>query len=326
LPDNKASLYRWSQKLDSLAKSTAQVEDLSFWVQILNNPDARTFKIPLDRRRDTVRSSRQFNTFLPTSLVSTMLTTVCTKFRAQLNDIFITALVLALATWRCNRGEKTVSVVLELEGHGRECLADDIDLSRIVGWFTATYPVHFEIEDLDLADAWCGGPTLGKALKRFKERLRNVSKKGLGYGLLRYLNDQTATAFASVSSPDIRFNYLGHFAAAEETDWSIRDDIELGDDPNMPMSHALMVDVLTLERRSGCTVNCVWSWAPAVISEDDVRGICQAWMHLLEAVAQHCMEPEAGGLTPSDVPLVSINQDEIEFLRERMRRRLIARP
>jgi non-ribosomal peptide synthase protein (TIGR01720 family) len=84
------------------------------------------------------------------------------------------------------------------------------------------------------------------------------------------------------------------------------------------------MDVLTLERRSGCIVKCVWSWAPAVISEEEVREICQAWVHVLEAIVRHCMEPSSGGLTPSDVPLVSINQDEIEFLRERMRQRLLA--
>ncbi len=323
LPDNKTSHYRWSQELYNRAKGE-QAGDVSFWLRMLTGPDARLFKVPLDRCRDTVRNAGQCVTFLPAPLVSAMLTTVCNKFRAQMNDILVTALVLAIAKRRCHQGETPASVVLELEGHGREPLADDIDLSRAVGWFTITYPVEFELRDLSLQDAWSGGPALGKALKRVKETLRNTAKKGLDYGLLRYLNEQHTTAFASVPPPDVRFNYLGHFVAAEETDWSIRDDIELGEDPNMPMSHALMLDILTLERRNGCTVKCVWSWAPAVVSEPEVRDLCQSWTHILDAIVRHCMEPNSGGLTPSDVPLVSINQDEIEFLRKRVRQRLLA--
>ena len=34
---------------------------------------------------------------------------------------------------------------IELEGHGREEIADDIDISRTVGWFTTLYPVTLEI-------------------------------------------------------------------------------------------------------------------------------------------------------------------------------------
>ena len=106
------------------------------------------------------------------------------------------------------------AVLLDLEGHGREELlgrdglsqvsgrdevSGDIDLTRTVGWFTSLYPVRLDPGPLDLEEALAGGPALGRALKTIKEQLRAVPGKGLGYGLLRYLNAETAAALAGAA-------------------------------------------------------------------------------------------------------------------------------
>ena len=57
-----------------------------------------------------------------------------------------------------------------------------------------------------------GGPALGRALKVIKEQLHAVPDRGLGYGLLRYLNPQTAARLSGLARPQIGFNYLGRFA------------------------------------------------------------------------------------------------------------------
>ena len=46
--------------------------------------------------------------------------------------------------------------------------------------------------------------------------------KGLGYGLLRYLNGETAAELAGLSAPQLGFNYLGRFAAGggDGADWA----------------------------------------------------------------------------------------------------------
>ena len=67
-----------------------------------------------------------------------------------------------------------------------------------MGWFTSLYPVRLDPGLLDLEEALSGGPALGRALKTIKEQLRAVPGKGLGYGLLRYLNDATATELAGL--------------------------------------------------------------------------------------------------------------------------------
>ena len=88
----------------------------------------------------------------------------------------------------------------------------DIDLTRTVGWFTSLYPVRLDPGPLDLEEALSAGAPLGRALKTIKEQLRAVPGKGLGYGLLRYLNAETAAKLAGLPAPQLGFNYLGRFA------------------------------------------------------------------------------------------------------------------
>ena len=100
---------------------------------------------------------------------------------------------LVPAAWPRRSGH---AVLLDLEGHGREEVFADVDLSRTVGWFTSLFPVRLDPGALDLEEALAGGAALGRALKRIKEQLRALPDNGLGYGLLRYLNAQTAPQLA----------------------------------------------------------------------------------------------------------------------------------
>jgi len=98
------------------------------------------------------------------------------------------------------------TVLLDLEGHGREEILDDVDLSRTVGWFTTIKPVLLVVEDERGTEG---------ALKSIKEQLRALPARGIGYGLLRYLRDDEAGArLRALPRAEISFNYLGQFDAS----------------------------------------------------------------------------------------------------------------
>src|SRR5260370_17772098 len=91
---------------------------------------------------------------------------------------------------------------IDLEGHGREGLFPELDLSRTVGWFTTSFPVRLRLE----------GEGPGEALKAVKEQLRRVPGRGLGYGVLRHLGP--AEVRERLGRPPVarlRFNYPGRF-------------------------------------------------------------------------------------------------------------------
>ncbi len=88
-----------------------------------------------------------------------------------------------------------------MEGHGREELFDNLDVTRTVGWFTSLFPVRLTPE-----------VSLDGSIKAIKEQLRGVPHKGIGFGVLRYLGDEASrAALSQLAVPRITFNYLGQF-------------------------------------------------------------------------------------------------------------------
>src|SRR5262249_29027459 len=217
---------------------------------------------------------------------------------------------------RRGRDGGRAAVLLDLEGHGREEVCADVGLSRTVGWFTSQFPVRLDAGGLDLEEALAGGEALGRALKSIKEQLRALPDHGLGYGVLRYLNPQTGAQLSDFAAPQLGFNYLGRFAAPAAADWSVAGDaVRLGaGDAAMPLAHALEVNALTLDGAEGPGLTANWSWAPALVSEAEVRDLAERWFAALAALVRHADAPGAGGRTPSDLPLVTLTQAEIERL------------
>ena len=267
--------------------------------------------------RDINGTAGRLTLTLPAALTGALLTRVPAAFHGGINDVLLTGLVLAIADWCRRRGRGSSSaVLLDLEGHGREEMFADIDLSRTVGWFTSLFPVRLDPGALDVEEAMAGGGALGRALKSIKEQLRALPDNGLGYGLLRYLNPQTAAQLAGFAAPQIGFNYLGRFAASAAADWGgAGEAVRLGaGDPAMPLGHCIEVNALTLDEREGTRLTATWSWAPALVAEAEVRDLAQCWFAALEALVRHAAAPGAGGRSPCDLPLVSLSQAEIERL------------
>ncbi len=127
---------------------------------------------------------------LDESATEKLLTRCHHAYHVDINDILLTALSLALGK-EFGLGK----VLLNLEGHGREPIGVDTDVSRTVGWFTTVYPVAFDV---------CLTSDVIRQLVSVKETLHRVPAKGIGYGILRYL-----TGKAYVLTPQITFNYLG---------------------------------------------------------------------------------------------------------------------
>ena len=74
------------------------------------------------------------------------------------------------------------------------------------------------------------------------------------------------------------------------------------------------VNALTLDGADGATLTASWTYAPALLTEEEVRDLAQRWFRALEALVRHAEQPNAGGRTPSDLPLVALSQAEIEGL------------
>jgi non-ribosomal peptide synthase protein (TIGR01720 family) len=315
------SYRRWAHELAADARSVSRMAELAHWRRTLEQPSLRLFEGSLVAERDVAGAARHVTLELAASVTGPLLTTVPAAFHGGINDVLLSALALAVAAWaRRHRRPGGPAVVLDLEGHWRAESFAGVDLSRTVGWFTSLYPVRLDADGLDLDEALAGGPALGRAVKRFKEQLRAVPDGGLGYGLLRYLNAETATVLAGCAAPQLGFNYLGRFAGGGAGSAAFDPAPEAGalgggGDPAMPVPHGVEVNALTVAGPDGGAVlRATWSFAPALIEGSAVEDLARGWFAALDALVRHAAQPGAGGRTPSDLPLIALSQAEIERL------------
>ena len=310
------SYRRWAEQLHAHANERTDKE-LLFWQGVQRDIAPLLPGAGLDSKRDTVGTAGYFHVSLPAETTEALLTTVPASFHGQINDVLLTALAMALGRWRGTNQ----AVVIELEGHGREeQIFSGIDLSRTVGWFTTIFPVRLNLSDIDLNEAWRGGEALGDALKSIKEELREVPDSGIGYGLLRYLAGTSTT-----ETPHLGFNYLGRFHTPRAADWEMTPEAEGlggGADPKMPLSHLLELSAITLDRPEGPQLIAYWTWASALFSESRIRELAHIWFDALTLLAEHAGKQKVARLTPSDLPLLSLSQLEIDRLEENLVRKV----
>ncbi|MFD5068837.1 condensation domain-containing protein, partial [Streptomyces sp. NPDC058369] len=325
LPAATTSYRRWSQLLAEQAHAPARLSELPLWEEVLRTPDPQLGYRPLDPFLDTADGTRTLTTQLPATWTKPLLTTVPGAFHAGVDDILLTALALAVNARRDRRTrglDPDTAVLLDLESHGREQLADHIDLSRTVGWFTSLHPVRIDPGPLDVRDpARIDAALVGRAVKRVKEQLRTVPDHGVGHGMLRHLNPATGPRLAA-PAPQIGFNYLGRYAApgrAAAGDWEVLLDAggPRSQDPGMAVHHVLDINAHTEDLPDGPRLVARWTWPSDLLKEEDVGALAEAFNRALRALAEHAGQPGAGGYTPSDLPLVSLNQAQIDRLQNK---------
>lgn len=301
-PPPGTSFRQWALLLER--EAVERSAELDLWLRTLDNPGPLAGRLLGSRRPDaaldTVGAMRHLTRELPADITADLLTTVPAAFHAGPEDVLLAALTAAFARRTGHR-----AVLLDIERHGREEIADGVDLSRTVGWFTSVVPARLDLTDVDLDDR-------AQVLKAVKEQLRSVPDHGIGHGLLRHLNPETGPVLAALPAPEIGFNYLGRTTREADADWSVAPETPPGlgaaHDPGLPVAHGLEITAATT---GDGRLTATWSWAPGIWSEDDVRALADLWH--AELAAQADGRPE-GGHTPSDLPLVAMSQAEIDEL------------
>src|SRR5262249_49420304 len=122
---------------------------------------------------NTLASVSSINNQLSAEDTAALLHDVPKVYHTEIIDILLTSLTVTLSQWTGSD-----SILINLEGHGREQIIEGLDVSRTVGWFTAIFPVRLKLKQ---------GCNPGQAIKSIKEQLRQITKHGIVFGLLRYL-------------------------------------------------------------------------------------------------------------------------------------------
>ena len=287
------SWQAWAEKLHTYAQSPALKSELAYWKSALQ-PMALPCVNP--QGENSVGNAKRVELRLPAEETQQLLQRAPAAYRTQINDLLLAALAQTLCRWTAS-----AHALIELEGHGREDLFDDIDLSRTVGWFTSRFPVC--LTSMQEAAA---------TIKSVKSQLRAIPQKGIGYGLLKYLGDAEArTALDALPQPQISFNYLGQFEQTQGQGVFSLATESTGQNRAAANRRSHWIDIVG--RVADGTLEFTWIYSPAIHDAADIECLAQDYLTDLRALIAHCVNAE-GGATPSDFPLTDITQAELDRL------------
>ncbi|WP_433609984.1 amino acid adenylation domain-containing protein [Prescottella agglutinans] len=295
------SLKEYAELVTAHAQQPMRLRELAHWKEI-TTPGAEL--VPSAQGDATIGTGSSRTVRLSTADTEAVLTAVPALAHADVTDVLVTALRVAVTRWFAEQGRAS-DLLIDLERHGREELAAGVDLSRTVGWFTNITPVRLP-----------GGTEGLDALKSVKESLRAAPDGGIGYGMLRYANARTAGLLAAGASAQVLFNYLGRMPAGLVGPWTTAPETDaLATDPDADMGgpYRLLVNAVCEDTPDGPVLGAVFGWSEPDLSEADARALSDGWVAALRelvAVASNHSGPAA--LTPSDVPLAALTQAEID--------------
>ncbi|MET0398105.1 MAG: condensation domain-containing protein, partial [Longimicrobiaceae bacterium] len=286
LPPKTTSFRAWAERLAEHAASPAAHAEAGYWRGVAAGPVPA---LPRDLHGDNPEGgARAVSVTLTAEETRALLVEVPPVYRTQANDVLLAALARALGGWA-----GADEVLVDVEGHGREPLFADVDLSRTAGWFTSVFPVRLDAR-----------PSLdaGELLAAAKERLRAVPRRGIGYGILRYL----AGAADVAVDPEVSFNYHGQLDASPGADALLRPAAEPAGATRHPAARRrYLLDVVAAVVDGRLRVR--WHYGAAVHRPATVEALAERYAAALRAAVAHCRLPEAGGRTPSDFPLAELD-------------------
>ncbi|QXH44123.1 amino acid adenylation domain-containing protein [Pseudomonas xanthosomatis] len=300
LPARSSSVKAWAQQLQAAATQPRWLAQLDYWAGLAEGAVAA---LPVRAgASDTARNqdARQLDVTLDEADTARLLHQAPAAYRTQINDLLLAALALAVRGWTGH-----AHTLVQLEGHGRESDSfEGIDLTRSVGWFTNAYPLRLT-----------AGEGVGQTLRLVKEQLRAVPDKGLGFGLLRYLGDAASRArLAALAQPRITFNYLGQVDGGFNEPGGLFGPGSLvtgsSQDAQAPLGNWLTINGKVEAGR----LSLAWKFSDSQFGADDMAALANDYLVQLRALIEHCCDPAQGSLTPSDFPLLALEQAQLDQL------------
>jgi amino acid adenylation domain-containing protein/non-ribosomal peptide synthase protein (TIGR01720 family) len=294
LPPKTTSLHYWTQRVAELAKSPRLLDEVDTWAAV---PFA--LPLPVDRVDvdNTVGSTGDVQGELSADDTETILTQAPQLFHTQVNDVLLTALARTLARWT---GQS--SVCFDLEGHGREPLFDDVNLSRTVGWFTSIFPVRLTVSDGDVASD----------LASVKEQLRTIPNRGVGFGILAHLSDDATRArLAALPRRELTFNYLGQYGG--NADDAIRGAAESAGPLRDPLSQRpYLIEVDSSVAMGRLALH--WIYSENRHDQTTIERLSRDFLSELRAIAAACRATHAGLSTVERFPDAGLAEDDLDRL------------
>jgi non-ribosomal peptide synthase protein (TIGR01720 family) len=214
--------------------------------------------------------------------------------------------VRAFAPWTGSH-----SLLIDLEGHGREEIFEGVDLSRTIGWFTTIFPVVLDCRNAE---------SVVEALRSMKEQLRLIPNRGIGYGLLRYGSGDATIAkkLEALPQAEVRFNYLGQVdrVLLDSSMFSIAPESS-GPTQSASAQRAYLINIIGMV--SGGELRLDWTYSSSIHHRETVERLAQSFIEELRALIARSRTGDKIDYSPSDFPRAKLSQDELNKVLSKLR-------
>ena len=297
----KTTSYKnWAEALSKKSETEEIRGELDYWLEATRHAAAA---LPVDNEQgiNTMDFQRVVDVKLDAELTRQLLQEVPSTSNTQINQILLAALVSAFERW-----SGSTSLLVNVEGHGREEIVEGIDVSRTVGWFTTIYPLLLEVDAEE---------DLGKTLARTRERLQSVPRRGIGYGMLKYLNADPSVfnQLRETVNPQVSFLYLGQldqplaqlelFTEAEES---------RGMDHGGTIRRPHLIEFSAYVADGQLQIE--WAYSEQVHEKDTIERLSQNYLDALRSLITFCLSSEETHYTPSDFSDFGWDQQDLDAI------------
>ena len=284
----KGSSYRqFSEALSNYAKGNQIASQQYYWETIATN----FTPLPVDHESESsvISDIENYRISLNKEATQALLKEVHKTYTTEMNDILLSALVGSITNHF-----SVDKITIGVEGHGREDIFENLDISGTVGWFTNVYPLVLSTSKVN---------SVADLIKSTKEQVREVPEKGIGYGILRYMSDD-ATLQKSLANItwDIEFNYLGQLDnALTSNDWLSAANEHPGENLHKNTPHKIRLEVNSFIADGELQLS--FGYSKKDYNSETIETIANAYITTLKTIIEHCVSGNEIIKTPSDYEL-----------------------
>ncbi|MBW9155186.1 amino acid adenylation domain-containing protein [Clostridium tagluense] len=300
LPKKTTSFLDWSNGLKEYASDKILLTEKEYWNSISSTPIKKLYKDKtISSEENIIKNCSVVKVSFSKEETDNLLRKVNFAYNTEINDILLSALGMTINQWI---GEE--KILISLEGHGREKINEDFDISRTIGWFTTRYPVM-----LDMKNSY----DIGYIIKNTKENLRKVPNKGIGYGVLKYISDGLDNSI----NPEISFNYLGSFDEDIKSELFTMSNISHGKSVSPYCKNLFVIDINGMV--VGQQLNVSFNFNNKEYYEYTILNIASKFKENLSNIIDYCISKEEQEVSPSDYENKHVTIDQLENLEESLK-------
>ncbi|PEU19965.1 non-ribosomal peptide synthetase, partial [Bacillus wiedmannii] len=292
------SYKEFASKLKVYSMSKKLLREREYWTSISKE------SIPfIPKKKEGVQNNFENSGTVSVSLDKETTTSLLRKtnraYNTEINDILLAALVVGV---RELTGENKLKV--NMEGHGREDVLENIDINRTVGWFTTMYPVLLDIgEETELSTN----------IKTVKEILRKIPNKGIGYGVLKHLA-KDKELLKDERSP-ISFNYLGDMDQDINRGEFSASKLSIGETVGKKIARNTSIEMNLMVLNGELVIHTTFN--ELEYSENMIKDLNQKYKENLKKIIKHCTNKAESERTPFDYGDTKITLEELEGIKEK---------